>query len=40
MNNFLQQLAKDLEGELYFDKTMLKNNKGSTREMVMMIKSV
>ncbi len=22
MNNFLQQLAKDLEGELYFDKTM------------------
>ncbi len=22
MNNFLQQLAKDLEGELYFDRTM------------------
>ncbi|MFL5748310.1 MAG: FAD-binding oxidoreductase, partial [Niastella sp.] len=22
MNNLLQQLAKDLEGELYFDKTM------------------
>jgi FAD/FMN-containing dehydrogenase len=22
MNNFLQQLAKDLEGDLYFDKTM------------------